>query len=203
MCARFHTNSVVSSPFSITHVGYYGPVRGAVRPAHPSSRPSPNAARIRCEREHEHLANRPASISQPSGHGRGPLAVSLRPAFATPIHGLSEPHTERLVRAHEMVVGPPPFEMQQQLRCLLHGCPCPPNEGRHALPQRQIHPLDKGGVQPPTQPKLREGISQCRMRSTAHHVPDPHHLPAPIGLFDLPVNQLGCDLPLAGLPPHP
>jgi hypothetical protein len=56
-----------------------------VRPAHPSSRPSPNAARIRCQREHEHFANRRASISQASSHGWGPLALSLRPAFATPI----------------------------------------------------------------------------------------------------------------------
>jgi hypothetical protein len=56
------------------------------------------------------------------------------------------------VRADEMILGPPPFQVEQSLGRMRQGRPGSADQCRDTLPQRQVDTLHTRGVQPPTQP---------------------------------------------------
>jgi len=53
------------------------------------------------------------------------------------------------MRAYEMVVGAPPFQIGQKLWGLLRRGPGAASERGYPMSDRQIHPFNKSGVQPP------------------------------------------------------
>jgi hypothetical protein len=114
--------------------------------------------------------------------------LALGHALPTVRARLPKPDTQRLVWADEVILGRPPFQMQQQLGRVLHRRPGAADKGRHTLPQRQVNPLDKRGVHPPAQPQSNERRSERSVRPTAHHLAEPHQLPPLIGLLHLAVD---------------
>src|SRR5262249_13442442 len=95
--------------------------------------------------------------------------LALRLALAATFNRLRELHTERLVRANEVVVGAPPFEVQEQLRRVLQRGPAAAHQRRYALPHTQIHALDKRGSQPAAQAQPLQGreATPCASPSAA------------------------------------
>ncbi len=77
-----------------------------------------------------------------------PLTVALRQTVATSFARLHEPHPQRFVRAHKMIVRAPPLQMGHQVWGLLSSGLGPASKGGHAMAHRQIYPFDKCGVQP-------------------------------------------------------
>jgi hypothetical protein len=97
----------------------------------------------------EHFARRPASMGSASSHRWRSLSVALRHQLATSFSWLHQPHPQRFVWSHKMVVGPPPLQMGQQLGRLLCGGPGPACESGHAMSDGQIHALNESRVQLP------------------------------------------------------
>ena len=98
---------------------------------------------------------------------------------------------------YEVLVPTPPFQVQQEVRRLLHGRPSAPNECRHALAQRHIHALDKGSIQLGAQTQPAQGAAERLACPTTHQMRDPHQTPPLIAFLHLPVDQPGCEMPLA------
>lgn len=111
--------------------------------------PSGSSNRLRREGQQQ-ITDRPPTTCQTGCHRRSPLTIPLPLTVVATCARLSEPHPERLMWPYEVILCPPPFQMEQ-LRRLLHRRPGAANEGRHALSQRQIHALHKGGIQLSTQ----------------------------------------------------
>ncbi len=85
----------------------------------PTSRLS-GAKWLRRQRQRQEIAHPPAPACQSSGHGRCPLAIPPRLALPTTIYGVRQHLPERLMRPYEVIIRPPPVQMKQQLRRLLH-----------------------------------------------------------------------------------
>ena len=77
------------------------------------------------------------------------MPVALRQTFASSCSWLDKPHPQRFVWSHKMVVGPPPFQIGQQLWGLLSCRPGPACERCHPMSNRQIHPFNERRIQPP------------------------------------------------------
>jgi hypothetical protein len=75
------------------------------------------------------------------------LPIALRYQLATSRSRLHERHSQRSVGTHEMTIGSPPLEVGQQVRRLLRRRPGATSQRGYSMSDRQIHPLDKGGVE--------------------------------------------------------
>jgi hypothetical protein len=75
------------------------------------------------------------------------VPVALRQTIAPSLAWLHEPHPQRLVRTHKMVVRAPPLQMSQQVRGLLRSGPGPSGESCHAMANGEIHALNESGIE--------------------------------------------------------
>jgi hypothetical protein len=75
------------------------------------------------------------------------VPVALCQKIATSLSWLHEPHPQRLVRTHKMVVRAPPLQMSQQVWGLLKSGPGPSCESCHAMADGEIHALNESGVE--------------------------------------------------------
>src|SRR5262245_24434465 len=141
------------------------PCPGAAGLSVPASPPSPSAHWLWGKRYCQQVPHRPAPARQSGCHRRSSLAIALGKAFPAAFNRLSEFHAQGLVRAHEMVIAPPPFQMEQQVPRILHGRPRPADQRRHALSECQIDALDERRVQLPTQAQPLQGHLQGLARS--------------------------------------
>ena len=77
-----------------------------------------------------------------------PLAIALRQTVAPSFSRLHQRYPQRFVWTDKMIVRTPPLQMGQQLRSLLGRGPGATSQCRYSMSERQIHPFNKGGVQP-------------------------------------------------------
>jgi hypothetical protein len=147
------------------------------RPSHPQVRPHPTSsdgtfthlpATEHCtpiwlwcllngnrrQRTREHLPSRPSSMGSSCRHRGSALPVALRQTVAPSLSRLHEPHPQRSVRAHTMILGAPPLQMGQQLWRLLSRGPGTACERSYPMSDGQIHPLDTSRVHLPEKPNL-------------------------------------------------
>jgi hypothetical protein len=96
----------------------------------------------------EHLARRPSSGGSASGHGWSPVPIALRCPFAPSFSRLHEPHPQRFVETHEVIVRTPPLQMGEKLWGLLGSRPGMASERGYCMSDGQIHLFDTSGVQP-------------------------------------------------------
>lgn len=96
-----------------------------------------------------------------------------------------------------MIVGPPPFEMEQELWCRLRRRPTAADQSGNTLSQGQVHAFNKGRIEPLAQPQPAEGGSQLLRCPTAHPLGYAHQSAPPIDLLDLTIDQPCCHLPVA------
>jgi len=123
----------------------------------PASPASASPTRCWWERQRQQGVHRRAAIGEP-GRQRGcPLPLPLPLTVAATCARVFEPHPERRMRPYEVLVRPPPLQVREQLRRFLHRRPAPADQRRHHLPQRQIQPLDKGGIELSTQTQSTQG----------------------------------------------
>ena len=101
---------------------------------------------------------------------------------------------------HKMIVGSPPFQTGQELWGLLGGGPGAACQRCHSVTYRQIHPLNKSGVQLPREAHPLQGALESGTCSKAYHVRDPHQLAPSVAFLHLTVNQSFHHLPLAYFP---
>ena len=73
--------------------------------------------------------------------------VALRQTVAPSFSWLHERYPQRFVMAHKMIVRAPPFYIDQQVWRLLSRRPGSMSKGCHSMSDRQIHPLDKSGIE--------------------------------------------------------
>jgi len=124
------------------------PFPGAdTRPLAASFPLSGRAYRLGRERPCQQIMNRPPTIRHAGRHRRGSLAVALWLALSTTVDRVVQRLLERFMWPREVILGPPPLQMEQQLWSRLHRRPGAADEGRHALAHCQSDALDKGGVQ--------------------------------------------------------
>ncbi len=75
------------------------------------------------------------------------MPIALRQTFAPSFARLHEPHPQRGMGTHKVIVRPPPLQMGQQLWSLLGRGPGAASQRGYAMADRQIHSFDKGGVE--------------------------------------------------------
>jgi hypothetical protein len=135
---------------------------------------SGSSHRLGRERPRQQIMHDPPMTRHSSCYRRRPVAVTLRLALSTTFDRVGQRLLERLMWPHEVILGPSPLHLEQQLRRRLHRRPGSADEGHHVLPQRQIDPLDKGGIKLASQAQSAEGRLECFARPTAQHVRDTH-----------------------------
>jgi hypothetical protein len=96
-----------------------------------------------------------------------------------------------------MRVGPPPFEMEQELWRELGRRPTAADQSGNTLSQGQVHAFNQGRLEPPAQPQPAEGGSQLLRCPTAHPLGEAHQSAPPRDLLDLTRDQPCCHLPVA------
>src|SRR5258708_2043037 len=95
----------------------------------------------------QHFPCCPSSGGSAGCHRRRTLSVPLRQSFATSFSRLQEPHPQRLVRTHKMIVGAPPLQMGQQVWGLLRSGPGTASKGCHSMADGQIDSLNESRVE--------------------------------------------------------
>ena len=68
------------------------------------------------------------------------------------------------------------------------------------MADRQIHPLDKSGIQPSREAHPLQGGLESGLCPQTHHVCDPNQLAPPVAFFHLAVDQTSRHLPLTQVP---
>jgi len=129
------------------------------------------------------------------------MPVTLRYQFAPSLSRLHEHNPERYVGTHKMILGSPPFQVNQKGWGLLSGGPGAACERCHAMTDGQIHPLNKSGVESSreTQP-LQTNLESVPCPQT-HHRRNSHQLTTPVAFLHLTIDQLRRHLPLECFPP--
>jgi len=111
--AQSHTRFLHASgtpPYpQVAHAASGGLDRVRVGPSAPVSPTSASTERRRRYRQRQERLRRPASAGQSGRHRRRPLPIALGPTFATPRDRLRQHDPQRLVGAHEVIIGPPPL----------------------------------------------------------------------------------------------
>ena len=143
----------------------------------------------------------PPTTRHAGRHRRRSLAIALWLALSTTVDRVVQRLLERLMWPREVIVGPPPLQMEQQLWSRLHRRPSAAHEGCHALAHCQIDAFDKGAVQLSAQAQPSECRVERRARPAAQHVRDPHQPSSLIAFFNLTIDQL-VRLRLTALPYH-
>jgi hypothetical protein len=113
-----HTVYLFSDGFNAGDV----PLRGHTTDTRPSQAPisplaflfpfSGSAYRLGRERPCQQILDRPPTTRHAGGHRRGSLAVALWLALSTTGDRVGQRLLERLMRPHEVIVGPPPLQME-------------------------------------------------------------------------------------------
>ena len=97
----------------------------------------------------EHLASHPSSGGSSRCQGWRTLPVPLRQTVVPSCSRLHECHAQRCRGAHKVILRSPPFQLGQKLWGLLCRCPGAASQRGYPMSDRQIHPFDKSGAQPP------------------------------------------------------
>jgi hypothetical protein len=98
------------------------------------------------------------------------LPVALRHQFASSLSWLHERHSQGLVRPHKVIIASPPLKVGQKLWSLLGSRPGATCQRGYCMSNGQIHPLDKGGVQPSREAQPLQGDSENGLCPQTHHV---------------------------------
>ena len=131
----------------------------------------------------EHLACCPSSRGSPSCYGWSSLPVALRQTVATSLSWLHEGYPQRGMGTHKMVVRAPPLEVGQQLWGLLGRGPRTTSQRGYPMADRQIHPFNKSGIQPPRKAHSLQRSFEGGFCPQAHHVRDTHQLAPKVSFF--------------------
>lgn len=99
------------------------------------------------------------------------------------------------MRATEVVIGAPEFEMDFEFRGELSGGPRAPGKGGECMPSGQIEPLDEGRVDGAGEAQILERGLQVGELAELHPAFNPDRLPAAIRFLDLSVKQRERHLP--------
>src|SRR6266849_1106551 len=102
---------------------------------------------------------------------------------------------------HNMILGSPPFQVNQKVWGRLRRSPGAACQRCHPVSDGQIHPLNKSGVQPSRETQSLQGDLESVPCPKAHHMRDSHQLATPVAFLHLTVYQLRRHLPLACFPP--
>src|SRR5260370_13953040 len=97
----------------------------------------------------------------------------------------------------KMGVGPPPFQMGQQLGGLLRSGPGATSQRGYSMADGQIDPLNKSGVQPPRETQSLQDSFESILCSQSHHLRDPNELAPPVTFLDVAVDQAWSHQPSA------
>jgi len=100
------------------------------------------------------------------------------------------------MRTGEVILCPPPFEMEQELWRVLGRRPTAAVQSRTTLSQGQVHAFNKGRIESPAQPQPAAGGSQFLRCPTAHPLGYAHQWAPPIDRLDLTIAQPCCHLPV-------
>ena len=123
------------------------------------------------------------------------MPVALRQKIATSLSWLHERHSKGFVRAHKVIVRPPPLEMSQQVWGLLCGGPGTSCQSCYAMTDREIHPLNESGIQLSREAHFLQAGLESGLCQEAHHVRDANQLAPPLAFFHLTVDQTIRHLP--------
>ena len=129
------------------------------------------------------------------------MPIALRLTFASSFARLPERYPQRCVRTHKMIIRAPPLQMGEQVCGLLSRRPGAACERCHAMTGSQIHPLNKSGVQLPSQAHPLQSDLESGTRSQAHEVRDPHQLAPLVAFLHLAIDQSYCHVPPESFPP--
>ena len=101
----------------------------------------------------------------------------------------------------QMILGSPPFHVSQQVWSLLCRGPASTGQRRYPMTDGQVHPFNKGSIQPSRKAHPRPRGLESGFCPQAHHVRDTHQLAPPIAFFHLTIAQARRQLPIGHFPP--
>ncbi len=103
------------------------------------------------------------------------------------LNGLGELDPQRLMVAGEVIVSPPPLQVQFELRCELSSTPGAAHQECYPLTDGQIETLNEGGVDLATQPQCFQASGHLLPFPTQHEMLDLHQSSPSVDLLDLSV----------------
>src|SRR5262245_21056768 len=132
-------------------------MRAFPRGSAPRFPPSGKPCQLGHQRHTQEFSRCPASRRQSCCHGWGPVPIVLWSPLAPALSEHCQRHSQRLVCPDEVVVRSPPLQVRQEIRCLLGTRPGPPDQSCYTLPDRQVHSLNKRGVELAREPEGPKG----------------------------------------------
>jgi len=88
-----------------------------------------------------------------------------------------------------MIVRAPPLQMGEQVWGLLRRGPGTTSQRGYSMADGQIHPFDKGGVEPSREAQSLQGDLESVLCSQAHHVRDLYQFAPSVAFLHLAVDQ--------------
>ena len=100
-----------------------------------------------------------------------------------------------------MVIDSPPFQVGQEVWGLLSRGPGSTSQRGYSMTDSQIHPFDKGRVEPSREAQSLSDDGESILGSQAHHVRHSQELAPLVAFLHLAIDQFFCHLPPEYFPP--